>query len=93
MGVFSFSHFFRWGMPEVGGPRCQDIREAFCATDVSHLRQKGFRGAIAISLCASGEQRQSIRHVPTQIPRAIASGIKLYSPTGTLSGSGTTGFL
>jgi hypothetical protein len=70
MGVFSFSHFFRWGMPEVGGPRCQGIREAFCATGVSHLRQKGFRGAIAIGLCASGEQRQSIRHVPTQIPRA-----------------------
>ncbi len=68
--MIGFSHFFCWGMPEVRGPARQGISEALCTIGGGQLRQKGFGVAIAIGLRASGEQGQSIRRVPTQIPRA-----------------------
>ncbi len=68
--MIGFSHFFCWGMPEVRGPARQGISEALGTIGGGHLRQKGFGVAIAIGLRASGEQGQSIRRVPTQIPCA-----------------------
>ena len=63
-------------LSELIGPRRREkqintqISEALCTIGGGHLRQKGFGVAIAIGLRASGEQGQSIRRVPTQIPRA-----------------------
>jgi hypothetical protein len=67
LGIFDF-----W-TPEIGCPLRQGIREAFCTARVGHLRQKGFRVAIAIGSLAPGKSRQTIARVAAQIPRPMES--------------------
>jgi hypothetical protein len=70
MGMFGFPGFSHW-MPELGGPEREGIGETFGPISISDLRQKGFYVAIAIGTRSSGEQRQAIGGIPTQIPRAL----------------------
>ncbi len=65
-GFFGFSH----RVPEVRGPAGKGIGEALGSISTGQLRQKSFGVAIAVGVRASAEQGQSIRRVPTQIPRA-----------------------
>src|SRR5258706_7848832 len=58
-------------MPEIGCPPRQGIREAFCTTHRSELRQESFGVTVAVGPLAPGKPCQTPSSVTAQIPGAM----------------------